>query len=194
MAVVVLDGRRSSHGARRALPSSVLAWFGHERSARFTAEPCRATWVRASRSTRHATDPALAAITAITSLALAIGGPTAVALIERSVDDVLETPSAFGADWDMQLLQQPDDPEALVASVLAEDSVEAFALQVQAPGNQWTIVGPSGTALAAPIAFDALVGSMGPILDAGRLPETAWGRRDGCRDRRPRRSNRSATR
>lgn len=112
------------------------------------------------------------AFAAITSLALAIGGPIAVALIERSIDDVLASPSAFAADWDMQLTERPEDPDALIATVMADRSVEAFAVQYQTSGNKWVVTAASGTALVSPVAFDAMIGAMGPILTRGRLAET----------------------
>ena len=113
------------------------------------------------------------AFSAMASLALAIGGPIAVALIERSIDDVLVTPSAFAADWDMQLTAQPEDPDALIAAVMADRSIDAFAVQYQVSGNKWVVTAGSGTDLVSPVAFDAMIGTMGPILVRGRLSHTA---------------------
>lgn len=113
------------------------------------------------------------AMSAIASLALAIGAWIAVGLIEHSIADVLVTPSAFAADWDMQLAVQPEDPDELIAMVMSDASVEAFAVQYVADGNQWELSGDSGSDLVGPVAFDSLIGSMGPIIEQGRLPLTS---------------------
>ena len=58
--------------------------------------------------TSFALDPSrdrsrLVAISAIGGLAIALGGAVAVALVDESTTDVLHTPSAFAADWDVEL-------------------------------------------------------------------------------------------
>ena len=86
----------------------------------------------------------LVAISAIGGLAIAIGGAVAVALVDESTNDVLHTPSAFAADWDVELTGQPDDPDAVIAAVAAEPGVDAFALRLETNGNQFVITGPGG--------------------------------------------------
>ena len=119
-----------------------------------------------------ALDPALdrarlAALTAVAGLALAIAGAVAVALIDVSTSEVLTTPSAFAADWDMVMSEQPDNPSATIAATTAEP-IEALALSMQVAGNEFVVTGPSGTGLVSPQAFDQLVGSIGPFLERGR--------------------------
>ena len=118
-----------------------------------------------------ALDPArdrarLAALTAVAGLALAIAGAVAVALIDVSTSEVLTTPSAFAADWDMVMSEQPDNPPATIAATTAEP-IEALALSMQVAGNEFVVTGPSGTGLVSPQAFDQLVGSIGPFLERG---------------------------
>ena len=112
------------------------------------------------------------AISAIGGLALSIGGIVTVALVEQSIADVLETPSAFATDWDLELTAQPDDPDAVIDAVLQERSVDGFALQYSVIGNEYVVSTPDESALVAPRTFEVLTGSMGPILDSGRQAET----------------------
>lgn len=113
----------------------------------------------------------LAAASAVLGLTLAVGGCLAVILIDRSVTEVFETPSAFGVDWDLQLADQPDDPEAVIAAISAEP-IEAFALQ-KIIGNAFVVTSRDGNGLVSPQTFDNLIGSMGPIIDRGRPAMTA---------------------
>lgn len=122
--------------------------------------------------TSFALDPSrdrsrLVAISAIAGLAVALGGAVAVALVDESISDVLNTPSAFAADWDVQLDAQPDDPDAVIAAVAAERGVDAFALQLESTGNQFVITGPAGTGLMSPRAYQSMTGSMGPFIEQG---------------------------
>ena len=122
--------------------------------------------------TSFALDPSrdrsrLVAISAIAGLAVALGGAVAVALVDESTRDVLDTPSAFAADWDVQLAAQPDDPDAVIAAVAAEPGVAALALQLESTGNQFVITGPAGTGLMSPQAYQSITGSMGPFIEQG---------------------------
>jgi ABC-type lipoprotein release transport system permease subunit len=110
----------------------------------------------------------LVAVSAIGGLAIAIGGAVAVALVDQSTSEVLGTPTAFAADWDLQLTAQPDDPDALIAAASADPGVEAFALQFAVTGNQFVITGPDGTGLVSPQTFQSITGSMGPFIDRGQ--------------------------
>ena len=112
----------------------------------------------------------LIAITAIGGLAIAIGGAVAVALVDGSTTEVLRTPSAFAADWDLQLTAQPDDPDAVITAASGEPGVDALALQFAVTGNQFVITGPHGTSLVSPQTFQSITGSMGPFIDRGRPP------------------------
>lgn len=107
------------------------------------------------------------AVGAVIGLALAVAVALAVALVDSSADDVLSTPRAFGADWDLQMGEQPDDPEATIAATAAEP-VEAFALVKQVTGNVSLAAGPHATALVGPSTLEQVVGSMGPLLERGR--------------------------
>lgn len=129
----------------------------------------------ATLGTSFALDPSrdrsrLVAVSAIGGLAIAIGGAVAVALVDESTNEVLRTPSAFAADWDLQLTAQPDDPDALIAAASGDPGVEAFALQYAVTGNQFVITGPTGTSLVSPQTFQSITGSMGPFIEQGRPP------------------------
>jgi ABC-type lipoprotein release transport system permease subunit len=115
----------------------------------------------------------LVAITAIGGLAIAVGGVVAVALVDESTNEVLRTPSAFAADWDLQLTAQPDDPDAVIGATSSNPGVEAFALQFAVTGNQFVVTGPDGTGLVSPQTFQNITGSMGPIIDRGQPAATA---------------------
>ena len=155
LAAVVTTRRRRSATVRRARswgtsvsPPAVLG-------ASFAVDPSR------DRSR-------LVAISAIGGLAIALGGAVAVALVDESTSDVLHTPSAFAADWDVELTGQPDDPDAVIAAVAAEPGVDAFALRLESNSNQFVITGPGGTGLTSPEAYQNLTGSMGPIIEQGQ--------------------------
>ncbi len=131
----------------------------------------------ATLGTSFALDPSrdrsrLVAVTAIGGLAIAIGGAVAVALVDESTTEVLRTPSAFAADWDLQLTAQPDDPDAVIAAASADPGVDAFALQFAVTGNQFVITGPDGTGLVSPQTFQSITGSMGPFIDRGQPAAT----------------------
>jgi ABC-type lipoprotein release transport system permease subunit len=124
-----------------------------------------------------AVDPArdrarLPALTAVVGLALAVGGALAVALVDVSAGDVLRTPRAFAAAWDLELSDAPDDREALIASTAAEP-IEAFAVATRVSGNVFLATGPRATALVSPGSLDVIVGSMGPVLERGLPAATA---------------------
>ncbi len=110
----------------------------------------------------------LVAVSAIGGLALALGGAVAVALVDDSTTEVLTTPTAFAADWDLELTTQPDDPDAVIAAVAADPGVDAFALQFAVTGNQFVITGPDNTGLVSPQTFQSVTGSMGPFIDRGQ--------------------------
>lgn len=110
----------------------------------------------------------IVAASAIGGLAIAIGCAIAVALVDESTSEVLGTPSAFAADWDLQLTAQPDDPDAVIAAASADPGVEALALQFAVTGNQFVITGPDGTGLVSPQTFQSITGSMGPFIDRGQ--------------------------
>jgi ABC-type lipoprotein release transport system permease subunit len=155
LAAVVTTRRRRSATVRRARswgasvsPPAVLG-------ASFAVNPSR------DRSR-------LVAISAIGGLAIALGGAVAVALVDGSTSDVLHTPSAFAADWDVELSRQPDDPDAVIAAAAAEPGIDAFALRLESNSNQFVITGPGGTGLTSPEAYQSLAGSMGPIIEQGR--------------------------
>ncbi len=135
------------------------------------------------------------AISAIGGLAIAIGGAVAVALVDESTNDVLHTPSAFAADWDVELTAQPDDPDAVIAAVSAEPGVDAFALRLEITGNQFVITGPGGTGLMSPQTYQSITGSMGPFIEQGQTAATAddvvLGESIADVDRRRRRRRRS---
>ncbi len=77
-------------------------------------------------------------------------------------------PTAFAADWDLELTTQPDDPDAVIAAVAADPGVDAFALQFAVTGNQFVITGPDNTGLVSPQTFQSVTGSMGPFIDRGQ--------------------------
>lgn len=104
---------------------------------------------------------------AVTGLAVAVGGVLAITMIERSIDDVLATPSAYGADWDLQLMKAPRDPEAFIAATL-EQPIDALALQTTALTQSFVLRGPSGTAAIQPVAYESITGAIGPFIDEGR--------------------------
>ena len=114
----------------------------------------------------------LVAISAIGGLAIAIGGAVAVALVDESTNDVLHTPNAFAADYDVELTGQPDDPDAVIAAVSAEPGVDAFALRLETNGNQFIITGPGGTSLMSPQTYQSITGSMGPFIEQGQAAAT----------------------
>jgi ABC-type lipoprotein release transport system permease subunit len=109
----------------------------------------------------------LGALTAVAGLALAIAGAVAVSLIDVSTSDVLATPAAYGADWDLVMPEQPRDPDAVITATAAE-RVEALAINMQVAGNEFVATGRSGTGLVSPQAFDSVVGSIEPFLARGR--------------------------
>jgi ABC-type lipoprotein release transport system permease subunit len=118
-----------------------------------------------------AVDPAhdrarLPAASAVAGLALAVGGALAVALVDVSAHDVLRTPHAFAADWDLEMSTYPDDPEALIASTAAEP-IEAFALARRVTGNVFLASAANATGVVSPGSLDPIVGSMGPIVERG---------------------------
>ena len=96
----------------------------------------------------------------------------AVALVDGSTTEVLSTPSAFAADWDLQLTAQPDDPDAVIGAAAGEPGVDALALQFAVTGNQFVITGPDGTGLVSPQTFQSIAGSMGPFIDRGQPAAT----------------------
>jgi len=121
-----------------------------------------------------AVDPArdrsrLATISAVLAMALAIAGALAVTMIDRSASDVLDTPHAFGTDWDLEVNDAPDDPAAMIEATLAEP-IEALSFQYAIGGTDFRVIGPTGSDLAQPFAFDDQLGSIGPFIDDGRLP------------------------
>ena len=138
-------------------------------------------WVLATRPTvalgaSLATDPGrdrarLAAFGAVAGLALAVGGAVAVALIDVSADEVLRTPRAFAAEWDLEMTESPDDEEALIAATAAEP-IDAFAISTRVDGNVFSVAGPERAGLAEPGSLDPIVGSMGPFIDRGRAAAT----------------------
>lgn len=107
------------------------------------------------------------AVSAIGGLPPAIGGAVAVALVKQSTTDVLRTPSAFCADWDLELTAPPDNPDSVIAAVTAEPGVDAFALQVTVTGHQFVITGPGGTGLVSPQSYQDITGSTGPFIERG---------------------------
>jgi ABC-type lipoprotein release transport system permease subunit len=115
----------------------------------------------------------LVAASAVGGLVVAIAGAVAVALVDGSTNEVLRTPSAFAADWDLQLSAQPDDPDAVIAAATSDPGVDAFALQFVVTGNQFVITGPAGTGLVSPQTFQSITGSMGPFIDRGQPVATA---------------------
>ena len=139
-------------------------------------------WVMVTRPTvalgaSLATDPGrdrarLAALGAVAGLALAVSGAVAVALIDVSADEVLRTPRAFAADWDLEMSEPPDDEEAVIAATAAEP-IDAFAISVRVDGSMFAVAGPEKTSLASPGSLDPIVGSMGPFIDRGRAAQTA---------------------
>ena len=121
-----------------------------------------------------AVDPArdrsrLAATSAVLGLALAIAGALAVTMIDRSASDVLDTPSAFGTDWDLEVNEAAGRSAAMMEATLAEP-IEALSFQYAVAGTDFRIFGPTGSDLAQPFAFDDQRGSIGPFIDDGRLP------------------------
>jgi ABC-type lipoprotein release transport system permease subunit len=155
LAAVVATHRRSGGTVRRARswgtslsPPAVLG-------ASFAVDPSR------DRSR-------LVAISAIGGLTIALGGTVAVALVDESTHDVLSTPTAFAADWDLELTTRPDDPDAVIAGVAAEPGVDAFALRLESNSNQFVITGPGGTEPGSPQAYQSITGSMGPIIEQGQ--------------------------
>jgi hypothetical protein len=114
----------------------------------------------------------LAAVSAVSGLAVAIAAVLAVGLIDVSTDQVLHTPRSYAADWDMQLAQQPDDPESLLAATTAEP-IDALALSTGLTGTTFRVSGPHGSGLVSPGALSQIVGTMGPFIDRGRPASTA---------------------
>ena len=109
----------------------------------------------------------LAGATAVIGLSLAISGALAVVVIDRSATDLLATPFAFGADWDLEILETPEDPDAVMQATLAEP-VDAVSFQMIVTGTDFTVTGPTGTGLVQPLAFDQVVGTTGPVVNEGR--------------------------
>ena len=112
----------------------------------------------------------LAGATAVIGLSLAISGTLAVVVIDRSATDLLATPSAFGADWDLEILEAPDDPDAVMQANARRTGRRAVAFQMIVTGTDFTVTGPTGTGLVQPLAFDQVVGTTGPAVNEGRRP------------------------
>ena len=91
---------------------------GHDHGGHRSAR--RPHSARASPWSPRGTGLRIVAIGAIGGLAIAIGGAVAVALVDESTTEVLHTPSAFAADWDLQLTAQPDDPDAVIGAAAGE--------------------------------------------------------------------------
>jgi ABC-type lipoprotein release transport system permease subunit len=157
LAAVVATGRQRSATVRRARSWGTSMSPPATLGTSFAFEPSR------DRSR-------IVAVSAIGGLTIAIGGAVAVALVDGSTTEVLRTPSAFAAPWDLQLTAQPDDPDAVIGAASAEPGVEALALQFAVTGNQFVITGPDGTSLVSPQTFQSITGSIGPFVDRGRPP------------------------
>lgn len=114
----------------------------------------------------------VSALTAVLGLSIAIATALAVAMVERSTSEVLRTPSAFGADWDFELIDAPSDPEATIAATMQEP-IEALATLHSVSGTDFSVSGPGGLGLAQPFSFDQLVGSIGPFIARGRVATAA---------------------
>ncbi len=157
-----------------------LTTSGRSNARRSESTPGRtAAWASGLRppatlGVSMAVDPArdrsrLATTSAVLAMALAIAGALAVTMIDRSASEVLDTPRAFGTDWDLELNEEPDDPEAMMEATLAEP-IEAMSFQYSVGGTDFRVVGPTGSDLAQPFAFDDQLGSIGPFIDDGRPP------------------------
>ena len=109
----------------------------------------------------------LGAGAAVMGLAVAIGGILAVVVIEGSADEVLATPNAFGADWDLEIIEPPSDPEAVIAATMAEP-IDALAFRMVVSGTDFVVIGDSGDGYVQPIAFDHVLGTIGPVMLSGR--------------------------
>ena len=143
--------------------TTIVAWTIASRSTRSEAKAGRrsATTARfaiwpsppAIVGTTLAVDPTgdrsrLAAVSAVLGVALGIAGFLAVDIIERSTDDVLDTPSSYAADWDLEITESPSDPDAVIAATMAEP-IAALAFKQAVGGTDFTVIGPDGTALRA---------------------------------------------
>lgn len=111
----------------------------------------------------------LAVVSAVAGVALGVGGFLAVDLVESSTAEVLATPSAFAADWDLEILDSPEDPDMVIAATMNEP-VEAFSFKYAVPGNDAEVTGPTGNGLAQPMAFEDAIGTIAPFVARGRPP------------------------
>ncbi|HEX9260421.1 MAG TPA: FtsX-like permease family protein [Acidimicrobiales bacterium] len=98
----------------------------------------------------------------------AIAGVIAVTLVQQSVERVVASPAAFGADWDHELTAEPEDPDAVIASVLAVDSVEAMSLMRGVTFASPRARGPKGEVEVQVLTFENLRGEIVPVLQRGR--------------------------
>jgi ABC-type lipoprotein release transport system permease subunit len=155
LAAAVATGRQRSASVRRARSWGTSISPPATLGTSFAFEPSR------DRSR-------IVAVSAIGGLAIAIAGAVAVALVDGSTTEVLQTPTAFAAPWDLELTAQPDDPDAVIGAASAEPGVQALALQFAVTGNQFVITGPDGTGLVSPQTFQSVTGSMGPFIDRGQ--------------------------
>ncbi|HEX9260420.1 MAG TPA: FtsX-like permease family protein, partial [Acidimicrobiales bacterium] len=107
-------------------------------------------------------------VLAVSGGACAIAALVTVGLVRHSVDEVAATPRAFGADWDYEIAEEPDDPAAVLSGVMAEDSVDALALLRGASFNN--VVAQLGEldTLVQPVTLENLQGEITPLLDRGR--------------------------
>ena len=103
---------------------------------------------------------------AVLGVALGVGGFVAVDVIEGSAVAVLDTPSAYGADWNLEIFETPEEPDDVIEATLQE-GVEAFALRQIIGGNDFEAHGPNGSVMIQPVAFDSIVGHIGPFVDVG---------------------------
>jgi ABC-type lipoprotein release transport system permease subunit len=120
-----------------------------------------------------AIDPArdrrgVSALGAVIGLALAISGVVAVALVDSSIDELLSSPRAYAADWDLEMSDRPDDVESMIRQTLAEPLVEALAIEWLAGGVAYATHHGDEASSEDATAFENLQGSIGPMLDVGR--------------------------
>lgn len=157
LVAVVRTRHASGDNARRP---RIISWFANAPApvalgAGFAIDP--------ARDRRGAS-----AFGAVLGLSLAVTSVVAVALIDRSVGDLLASPEAYGADWDVEMFDYPDDADEAIRRTLAIEDVEALALTWQAGGVAFTTASTDASSPEYPIALDLVAGSIGPAIDSGR--------------------------
>ncbi len=105
---------------------------------------------------------------AVLGLGLAVAGVMAVTLVDSSIDELLSTPSAYAADWNLEMPEQPPDIPEAIRRTLAEPSVEALAIVWQAGGTTFSLTHGDAATTETATALEVFRGSIGPTIDTGR--------------------------